>query len=51
MFRLRIVANVIGIAPSLSGLLLVPEKSVAQSFNFVSTDVPCSACPGGILSG
>lgn len=27
---------------------LMPSKSVAQSFNFVSIDVPCSACPGGI---
>jgi hypothetical protein len=26
----------------------MPSKSVAQSFNFVSIDVPCSTCPGGI---
>lgn len=47
MLRKRIAASVFGIALSLSGLLL-PANSVAQSFNFVSIDVPCSACPGGI---
>lgn len=26
----------------------MPSKSLAQSFNFVSIDVPCSACPGGV---
>lgn len=44
----RIVSCVIGIALSLSGLLLFPKHSTAQSFNFISIDVPCSACPGGI---
>lgn len=29
-------------------LTLFPARSAAQSFNFVSIDVPCSACPGGI---
>ena len=40
MLRHRILASVIGIAASLSGLLLLPVKSAAQSFNFVSVDVP-----------
>jgi hypothetical protein len=48
MLRKRIAARVIAMAVPLSGLLLMPGKSVAQSFNFVSIDVPCSACPGGI---
>ena len=48
MLRKRIAARVIAMAVPLSGLLLMPSKSVAQSFNFVSIDVPCSACPGGI---
>lgn len=47
MLHKRIVASVIGMALSLSGLLL-PGKSAAQSFNFVPVDVPCAACPGGI---
>ncbi|HEY6944254.1 MAG TPA: hypothetical protein VI431_03870 [Candidatus Acidoferrum sp.] len=32
----------------LAGLLLFTTRSAAQSFNFTSIDVPCSACPGGI---
>jgi uncharacterized membrane protein len=48
MLRKRIAASIIGVALPLSGLLLLPRISVAQSFNFVSVDVPCSACPGGI---
>ena len=48
MFRKRIVSCVIGIAMSLTGLLLFPNHSAAQSFNFVSIDVPCSACPGAV---
>lgn len=48
MLRRRILANIFALVVTLSGLLLGPEKSVAQSFNFVSIDVPCSACPGGI---
>lgn len=48
MLNKRIVASIIGMALSLSGLLLLPEKSAAQSFNFVPVDVPCAACPGGI---
>ena len=48
MLRKRIAASLIGAAFSLSGLLLLPEKSAAQSFNFVPIDVPCAACPGGI---
>jgi hypothetical protein len=48
MLPKRIAARVIAMAVPLSGLLLIPSKSVAQSFNFVSIDVPCSACPGGI---
>jgi hypothetical protein len=31
-----------------SGLLLLVTSSGAQTFNFVSIDVPCSACSGGI---
>ena len=31
----------------ISGLLLLAASSAAQSFTFVSIDVPCSACPGG----
>jgi uncharacterized membrane protein len=48
MLRKRIAASLIGAALSLSGLLLLSEKSAAQSFNFVPIDVPCAACPGGI---
>ena len=48
MLRHRILTYVIAITVSLSELLLLPEKSTAQSFNFVSVDVPCAACPGGV---
>src|SRR5215469_1266805 len=48
MFCKRIASCVIGIILTLSGVLLLPCNSAAQSFNFVSVDVPCSACPGGI---
>lgn len=44
----RIQAGLIRFAPSLSGLLLLAASSAAQSFNYISFDVPCSACPGGI---
>lgn len=30
------------------GLLLIPARGVAQSFNFSNIDVPCAACPNGI---
>lgn len=46
MSRKRIPGSLIGLA--LSGLLLLPGSGAAQSFNFFSIDVPCSACPGGI---
>ena len=48
MFSEQISSCAVGIALSLSGLLLFPNNSIAQSFNFVSIDVPCSGCPGGI---
>ena len=48
MFRNRIATSVVGIVLPLLGLLLLPANSPAQSFNFVSIDVPCTACPGGI---
>jgi hypothetical protein len=48
MLRKQIPAGLVGLALSLSGLLLLPASTAAQSFNFVSIDVPCSACPGGI---
>ena len=48
MLRKRIATSVIGLALPLLGLLLLPDNGTAQSFNFVSIDVPCSACPGGI---
>jgi hypothetical protein len=38
------VRSVIWVLPLLLG------SGAAQSFNFVSFDVPCSACPGGIAS-
>lgn len=47
MLRRRILASVIAVVLLLLGLLLLPEKSAAQSFNFVSIDMPCAACPGG----
>src|SRR5579859_3145958 len=48
MLRNRITTGVIGVALPLLGLLMLPSSGTAQSFNFVSIDVPCSACPGGI---
>jgi len=39
---LRGVLSLVWVLPLLVG------SSAAQSFNFVSVDVPCSACPGGI---
>jgi hypothetical protein len=48
MLRKRIATSVIGNALPLLGLLLLPGNGTAQSLNFVSIDVPCSACPGGI---
>jgi len=32
----------------IAGVLLLVANGAAQSFNFVSIDVPCSACKGGI---
>jgi hypothetical protein len=48
MLNMRIPASLIGLALPLSGLLLLPVRSSAQSFNFVQIDVPCGACAGGI---
>jgi hypothetical protein len=48
MFPNRFATSVIGVALSLFGPLLFPDNSSAQSFNFVSIDVPCSACVGGV---
>jgi uncharacterized membrane protein len=48
MFSKRIVGNIVGVAVSLLGLLLLPSGSAAESFHFVSIDVPCTACPGGV---
>src|SRR5579864_8315012 len=48
MLRNRIATSVIALALPLLGLLLLPDNGAAQSFNFVSVDVPCAACPGGI---
>ena len=48
MLSKRIATSVIGLALPLLGLLLLPDNGTAQSFNLVSIDVPCSACPGGI---
>lgn len=48
MLPKQIAFSFIAMALSLSGLSLLPAKSVAQSFNFVSIDVPCAACPGGV---
>ena len=53
MFPKRIASSIIGFAVSLLGLLLLPGGSAAQSFNFLSIDVPCSSappfsCPSGL---
>jgi len=53
MLRKRIAAALMGFAMPLSGLLLLPSCSTAQSFRFLSIDVPCSSapplnCPKGI---
>jgi probable HAF family extracellular repeat protein len=42
MLRARIQAGSIGLAISISGLLLLPANSAAQSFNFYAIDVPSS---------
>jgi hypothetical protein len=44
----RIAAAIFGTAVPLAGLLLLPCHSDAQTFDFISIDAPCSACPGGI---
>ncbi len=48
MLHKQIPAGLSGVAVFLAGLLLLPAHSLAQSFNYVSIDVPCSDCPGGI---
>jgi uncharacterized membrane protein len=48
MLHRFISAGLIGLALPISGLLLLPGNSAAQSFKTVSIDVPCSACPGGV---
>ncbi len=48
MFRIRIPASLVGLALLVSGLLLLPAGSAAQSFNITTINVPCAACPGGI---
>ena len=47
MLRKLSLAGLIRLSTSLSGLLLA-TSSAAQSFNYYSIDVPCSACAGGI---
>ena len=47
MFLKQISTSALGMVLSFSGLL-PPSNTAAQSFNFVSIDVPCKACPGGI---
>ena len=44
----QIPAGRVGLALPLFALLLLAGDSAAQSFNFFTIDVPCSACPGGI---
>ncbi len=58
MLRKSISASLIGLALPLSGLLLLPESSAAQSFNFYTIDVPSSTLttafginPGGNVVG
>jgi probable HAF family extracellular repeat protein len=58
MLRKSISASLIGLALPLSGLLLLPESSAAQSFNFYTIDVPSSILttafginPGGSVVG
>jgi hypothetical protein len=48
MLTNRIAASLITVALSMLGPLLLPGNSSAQSFNFVSIDVPCTACASGI---
>ena len=48
MLHKRIAASLIGIALPLSGLLIVPSSGAAQSFEFITINVPCSSCPSGI---
>src|SRR5215472_19210427 len=53
MFPKRIATSVIVVALSLFGLLMLPDNSSAQTFNFSSIDVPCSSappssCPNGL---
>ena len=51
MLHKRILTSLIGIALPLSGLLLAPVDGVAQTFHFVTINVPCtgSACQNGIV--
>src|SRR5689334_20912627 len=44
----QIAISIFGMAVPFSGLLLLPSHSDAQTFDLVSIDVPCAACPGGI---
>jgi hypothetical protein len=48
MLRKQIPASLFGLVLPISGLLLLPDNSAAQSYHFVSIDVPCGSCPGGI---
>ncbi len=43
MLRIRIPVSLVGLALPLSGLLLLPRSSAAQSFNITTIDVPNSA--------
>ena len=48
MLGKRTAARLIATVAPLSGLLLMSASSVAQPFNFITIDAPCSTCPGGI---
>jgi uncharacterized membrane protein len=50
MLQILRPAGLIRLAPSLSALLLLAAGSAAQPFSFVSIDMPCSACGGGIAN-
>jgi hypothetical protein len=48
MLHKLILARLVRVTLAISALPWLPASGAAQSFNFVSIDVPCSACPGGI---
>lgn len=48
MLRKLLPATSVGFLQFLSGVLLLATSGTAQTFNFASIDVPCSACSGGI---